>query len=71
MLQNTILIIHHDDIYRSTVAQFLSSDAYNVLQTDTVQAAYELLANQHIDVVILDLMLTQTEEVNIRRSPSY
>ena len=67
MLQNTILIIHHDDIYRSTVAQFLSSDAYNVLQTDTVQAAYELLANQHIDVVILDLMLTQAEDVDVIR----
>jgi DNA-binding response OmpR family regulator len=67
MLQNTILIIHHNEISRSTVAQFLSSDAYNVLQTDTVQAAYELLANQHIDVVILDLMLIQTGDVDVIR----
>jgi DNA-binding response OmpR family regulator len=67
MLQNTILIIHHDEISRSTVAQLLSSDAYNVLQTDTVQTAYELLANQHIDVVILDLMLTQTEDLDVIR----
>lgn len=39
MLKNTILIIHHDEIYRSTVTQFLPSDAYEVLQTDTVHRA--------------------------------
>lgn len=67
MLKNTILIIHHDEISRSTVAQFLPADTYDVLQTDTVQSAYDLLAKQHIDVAILDLMLTQAEDVNVIR----
>lgn len=67
MLKNTILIIHHDEISRSIVAQFLSAADYEVLQAETVQAANEILASQHIDVVILDVMLTQAEDVDIIR----
>lgn len=67
MLQNTILIIHHDEISRSVVAQFLTSADYEILQAETVQVAYEILASQHIDVVILDVLLTQTEDVDVIR----
>ncbi|MBD2428912.1 response regulator [Phormidium sp. FACHB-1136] len=65
MLKNTILIIHHDEISRSTVAQFLIAADYEVLQSETIETANEILAHQPIDVVILDAMLTQTEDVDI------
>jgi DNA-binding NarL/FixJ family response regulator len=47
------------------MAQFLTAADYEVIQAETVETADEILANQHIDVLILDVTLTQAKDVDI------
>ncbi|MBW4482273.1 MAG: response regulator [Tildeniella torsiva UHER 1998/13D] len=67
MLPTTVLVIHHDEIYRATVSQFLESASYAVLQANTLEIAQVIFAEQHVDVVILELVSSQVDEVDIIR----
>lgn len=65
MLQHTILVVHHDEAYRAQVSQFLASADYNVIHADTLDTAQQSLTEQHVDIVILDLLLTQPGEPDV------
>jgi DNA-binding NarL/FixJ family response regulator len=71
MLKTTILVAHHDEISRCTAMQFLESNEYEILQAETIQELYDNLEHQHVDVLLLDLMLIQSEETDVIQTITY
>jgi CheY-like chemotaxis protein len=68
-----ILIIDDDDITRTLARHFLQEAGYEVIDTDSGEHALELLENEHVDLVITDLLMPAKDGLQtileIRRLP--
>ncbi len=55
--QTTILIIEDDAVMRQAVAELLEAEGYQVLQAPEGESGLRLAAEQHPDLILLDLMM--------------
>ncbi len=58
----SILIVHHETATRLMLTEFLQAEGYGVHSEDTWEAAFDQLQQQPIDLVILDLAISQKVE---------
>jgi DNA-binding response OmpR family regulator len=65
VIQSTILVIHHDDDFRSKITQGLDIPDYKVLHADDLESAMRILSRKHVDVVILDLVFTKVHNIDL------
>lgn len=55
--QNNILIVDDDLINRQVIANYLSMSGYNIIEASCAEDAFVIVANQSIDLVLLDVMM--------------
>ncbi|GMB01234.1 response regulator transcription factor [Pelosinus sp. IPA-1] len=58
-MQKTILIVDDEVRIRKLIADFLVREGYSTLEADNGRVALEFLAQEHIDLVILDVMMPE------------
>jgi len=55
--KSTVLIVDDDSINRKVIANFLSMGGYHIVEADCAEDAFAIVANQPIDLVLLDIMM--------------
>ena len=58
-MQKIILIVDDEVRIRKLIADFLVREGYSTLEADNGRVALEFLAQEHIDLVILDVMMPE------------
>lgn len=56
-MDKKVLVIDHDPLLRNLISSLLALKDYQPHQATTKEEAFELLAGNHYDLVLLDLML--------------
>ncbi|ADU14329.1 response regulator [Asticcacaulis excentricus] len=57
MSKNNILVVEDDDELRQQMALYLEDNGYSVIRAPDAQALDQILAEQNVDVIVLDLGL--------------
>jgi two-component system response regulator ResD len=58
-MKQTVLIVDDELRIRKLVADFLVREGYNILEADNGRSALEILAEDKVDLVILDVMMPE------------
>lgn len=58
-MNKTILIVDDELRIRKLIADFLVQEGYSILEASNGRIALELLAKEHVDLVILDVMMPE------------
>ncbi len=58
-MNKTILIVDDELRIRKLIADFLVQEGYSILEANNGRIALELLAKEHVDLVILDVMMPE------------
>lgn len=58
----TVLVVEDDDAYRAELSVALHEHGYEVLEARSVPEAERLLGSNEVDVILLDLVLGDTED---------
>ncbi len=58
-MNKTILIVDDELRIRKLIADFLVREGYSILEADNGRVALELLAAEHVDLIILDVMMPE------------
>ncbi len=64
-MTNRILIAEDEQILRQTLAKLLETEGYEVLQAADGRAAYELVVEQSVDLVISDLRMPELDGLQL------
>lgn len=67
MSENVILVVEDEPSIREVVCLYLERAGYAVLEAPDGERAVELLDSQHVDLVVLDLMLPEIDGFDITR----
>ena len=54
MQSNTVLLVEDDDDLRAEVKDYLVSEGYKVLEAGSLQATFEILHSQQVQIMVLD-----------------
>lgn len=55
--QNNILIVDDDLINRRVIANYLTMDGYNIIEANCAEDAFNIVATESVDLVLLDIMM--------------
>ena len=55
--KNTILIVDDDLINRRVIANYLAVDGYRIVEADCAENAFNMVAVESVDLVLLDIMM--------------
>ncbi len=67
MAEHCILMVDDDDDFRLSVQMLLTARGYKVLLAENSTVGRELLEKEHVDLVLMDLMM-DTRDEGSRRS---
>jgi DNA-binding NtrC family response regulator len=67
MKEIRILVLDDEKVFRDEIKEFLENDSFTVMLTDRPSAAFELLAQQEVDIMILDLKLPEMDGFEVLR----
>lgn len=62
---NTILLVEDDKTVRMLLAEYLENDRFLILQADRKQRAIDILKNHKVNLVLLDLDLPDSKDINL------
>jgi len=63
----TILVVDDDHAFRGLVVEIIGSEGYRVLETDSAEAALEILSDRRIDLVLTDQRMPGITGVELAR----
>lgn len=66
-LKATVLVVDDNQDIREVLDLLLQSEGYNTLQADSGKTAVELIATQHIDLVLLDIIMPEMDGYQVAR----
>ena len=64
-LPKTILIVEDETVLRESLAELLTSEGYEVLQAADGKAAYELVLQQPVDLVLSDIRMPEMDGMTL------
>lgn len=64
-MAETILIVEDEQVLRESLAELLSDEGYEVLQTDNGKAAYEIVVDRPVDVVLSDVRMPEMDGMSL------
>lgn len=71
MSSSRVLLAHESDFFRSITRSHLESEGYEVLEARRKNEAYELLARERVDSVVVDLNMDGSNELLLHASAEH
>lgn len=66
--KQTIFIVDDEPTLRDVVRRYLERDGFDVLEAETGPAALDILADQQVDLILLDIMLPGLDGFSLMKS---
>ncbi|HOY71640.1 MAG TPA: sigma-54 dependent transcriptional regulator, partial [Tenuifilaceae bacterium] len=67
MKEIRILVLDDEKVFRDEIKEFLENDGFTVLLSDRPSAAFEMLTQQEVDIMILDIKLPEMDGFEVLR----
>lgn len=68
MKQQKILIVEDESTIREVIRKYLELEGFGIIEADSGTQALTLLSAQHVDLVVLDIMLPGVDGFNLMRT---